>query len=106
MIPKLLAYAKSPTVAITAIALTLVGFLSTTVVNQQTTIAAQQAHFQERLDEHTARTDKLIEGIIEAQNQLLKEQVYANSVSIRMLREICYSNAKDDTQRRRCVDLR
>lgn len=103
---KLLSYVKSPTVAITAIALTLVGFLTNTVVTQQGVIANQQNVFQEKLDEHARKTDQLVEKIIQAQELLYKEQVYANSISISMLREICYSNAKDDDQRRRCVNLK
>lgn len=102
MFAKLLEQVKTPTGAITAIALALVGFLSTTVVSQQQTMVTQQVALAAQLAEHDRKADAIADALAD----LLKEQQYANAMSIKLLREVCYSNARTDEQRRRCVDLR
>lgn len=102
MLAKLFEQVKNPTTAITALALAGFLFLSTTVVSQQNALASQQAAFNAQLAEHDRVTDEITDAI----EELLKEQQYANSVSIKLLREVCYSTARTDDQRRRCVDLR
>lgn len=99
---KLFEKVKTPTGAIMAIALVLVGFLMTTVVGQQREADAQHVAIVATLAEHDKKASELVAAI----EELLEEQKYANSVSIKLLREVCYSSARNDEQRRRCVDLR
>lgn len=99
---KLFEQVKNPTTAIIALALAGFLFLSTTVVTQQQTIQAQQTAVAAKVFEHDQKTEALVSAL----QELLKEEKYANAVSLKFLEEICYINAKNDGQRQRCRDLR
>lgn len=113
MLLKLLEFVKTPTMAITAIALVLVVTITSLVNTLQATTYArvQDNHLilvqaQQDLIEHRAAEERNSAAIMKALEELMKEEKAANATHTKLLQGICFYNASNQAQRDWCMGVK
>lgn len=113
MLEKLGEIAKSPTTSVTLIALILVLALATIVSEGINNAYAQAkdngaalALMQHDLIEHRSAEVRNSSLILEAIEDLMREERAANAAHTRLLQGICYYNANNQAQRDWCMSVK